>query len=74
MVPIRPVLIPLASRISLTIYVVVVFPFVPVIPTVKSSFAGYPKKAADIYASAFLVSSILTIVISLSSFVISISS
>ena len=54
-VPIRPVLIPDSSNIERTIYVEVVFPFVPVIPMVVSSFAGLPKYAADETAKASLV-------------------
>ena len=40
-------------------YVVVVFPFVPVIPMTFNSSAGYPKYAADVSANAYLVSSTL---------------
>ena len=40
-VPINPVLMPHASSTFLIIYVVVVFPFVPVIPIVNNCFAGY---------------------------------
>ena len=37
---------------------VVVFPFVPVIPMTVSSFAGSPKKSAEIDARAILESSV----------------
>ena len=56
MVPISPTLYPAFSRIDFTIYVVVVFPFVPVIPIVFSFSAGYPKYAAEINAIAYRVS------------------
>ena len=42
MVPIRPVRMPDASSMDLTIYVVVVFPLVPVTPMIFISDAGLP--------------------------------
>ena len=61
-VPISPVLCPQLSSTLRIIYVVVVLPFVPVIPIVNSFSAGYPNHAADISAYARRVSSVSTTV------------
>ena len=46
-VPITPVLIPPFSKMVFIIHAVVVFPLVPVMPTVFSLAAGWPNSAAD---------------------------
>ena len=51
-VPIRPAFFPAASSTVFIIWVVVVFPLVPVTPIRVSFFAGYPKRAADSRARA----------------------
>ncbi len=59
-VPIMPVFIPPACMIERIIYEVVVFPFVPVMPTVTISFAGWPYHAAATDAIAARVSFTIT--------------
>ena len=54
-VPISPTMLPVCSKMLFIMYVVVVLPFVPVTPIVVSFLSGYPKYAADMCASAFLV-------------------
>jgi hypothetical protein len=51
-VPISPHRIPAASKIALTRYPVVVFPFVPVMPTTRICRLGCPANSAASHASA----------------------
>ena len=61
-----PESIPAVSRMFSSMYVIDVFPLVPVIPTTTMSFEGKPKKAAETSARAFLVSSVRRTAIPLS--------
>ena len=58
-VPMVPVLIPPFSNMKRIMQAVVVLPLVPVRAMVFSAFAGCPKYAADMYARATRVSSVL---------------
>ena len=57
-VPITPVLRPAASSIDRSMNAVVVFPFVPVMPIIVRSRAGWPKNSALSSASASRVFSV----------------
>ncbi len=59
-VPISPAFFPALSKMYFIMWVVVVFPFVPVTPIVTSFFAGWPKNAAERRASALLDDSVLS--------------
>ena len=63
LVPIRPVFIPDSSRIARTMWAVVVFPLVPVMPMVSIFSAGKSNHAAESSASASLESATFRTVI-----------